>query len=226
MSLFINCQWFPDKNASLSERIGTIAHLFRSSTLTTLIGKRWYALGYSRKQSLSRPVLPSHLQEINTWRFTHLIEPSGCYRMDLWNGIDSSMGITVLTEINSPPNRLDTLVIQGPEIDILRTSLVPWTLVLSCGRCIAEQLGGLAVISSHELIDYALKNNIEKPNLAGYGAFWGPDRSGMNPAYRPLMEEGISPPFSIVTSNTWAQVQSPNYSRLKDLMNLLKRGIE
>jgi len=222
MSLFINCQWFPESNASLAERIEIIIGLFSNSAITALIGGQWYRLGRSSKQALSKPFLPSELRQINTWRFTQLSADSGYYGIGLWNGSDIPKGVTLTLEINTTANRLDTLVIDGPEIAALRADVISWDIVLSCGRYIAEQLGGLAVVSSHELIDYARKNSIEGADLAAYAAFWAIDRSEKNPGYIALMQEDWSLPFSMVICMTWEDVKSPNLNRIRELIRLLR----
>jgi hypothetical protein len=222
MSLFINCQWYPENNAPLNERIEIIVGLLSDPAVTALLGGEWYRLGRSRRQALSKSVPPGELRQVNKWRYTRLSPGFGYYGMHLWNGVDGPGGITIALELNEPASRLDTLVLHGPETKALRAAGAQWDVVLSCGSFIAEELGGLVIVSSHELIDYAQNNAIERADLAAYGAFWGIDRSGKNPGYLSLPLGETLVPFSIVICQTWTNVEFPNLSRIEELIRLLR----
>lgn len=222
MSLFINCQWFPESEASLGDRMKSVSGLLRNNAVSVLVGQQWYRPGRSRKEALSKPILASQLEQINAWRFTDLSASSGYYGIRLWNGRDNQNGATITCQISIPATRLDIIVIDGLDIDRLQADGLSWDHVLSCARCMAEQLGGLAVVSSHDLIDYAKRNALERPHLAAYGAFWGVDRSGKNPGYGMLIKQK-SLPFSMVNFRTWEEVQSPSVTRLQGLVSLLRQ---
>jgi hypothetical protein len=134
----------------------------------------------------------------------------------LWNGIDGPGGINYSVELNEATSRIDTVVLDGPDLKILHAGIPSWDIILSCGRLFIHEFGGLAIISSHELIELARQRGIERPELAAYAAFWNIDHNSIR-----LPNEHPNNPVSVITARTWEEVDNPNLQYIAEAIKTI-----
>jgi hypothetical protein len=211
----------PRADASLEERIAESASLVGAPLLATIIGAQWFRLGKSKAEALSRPVDMDNLARIDTWRRVQIVPGVMVYAVDLWNGVDHPGVANLSIAIHVPPNEPDTFVISSLNADYLRSADVSWSSVIAVAECLADRLGGLSMIASHELLELLQKKMPGSSERAAYAAFWGIDRSGNNPAYRGLETAQISAPFSCVAADSWEELNAPTASQLRRVAELL-----
>ena len=222
MSLFIRCEWLPAKYRGIEERLVEVAALLPEDKLTRLVGTQWYKLDTSTSRALANPIHRDDLDQKRNWRQVPLPGDQVMYRLDLWNGRDYPRSSNLAVTVHVPPADLDMFVVSVGETDIVRSSEVPWSDVLQLGELLANQLGGLAVVTSHELLDSATEQQVEDAELTAYAAFWGVDRNGENRKYRGIIEAGHSLPYQSIACSSWQDVEAPEGISLKRTIDLLK----
>lgn len=221
MSLFIRCEWVPETNASIELRVAEATGVFGVRILAKIAGAQWYRLGRSKAEALSRPVSIDDLRQVQAWRRVPLIPGSMIYSADLWNGRDHPEGVNLSIAINVPSTDLDTCVVSNLDANYLRASGISWRDVLIFAESLAQMLGGVARISSHELLDQAKDWKAVGAQEAAYAAFWGIDRSGKNPRYHELMKKRKFPPVSCVAAKSWEEVYFAEIDQFREILQLL-----
>lgn len=213
MSTFIRCQWLVPPDASMSGRIADVARILSSTNLVAAVGPRWFLKGWSRKEALEKEVVlreldrhPEHLERVRLKAGVEYLD------LDAWNGRASGEDATLsatLQELPSP-TQLDQIVL-GVDTEFLHNT-TSWDDVLVAARSFSKDLGGCALVSSHELLDEAKSRKFPRnANDFVYGAhaiFWGVDRSVRNPLHRWLAETGRNAPFETVACKSWDEVRA------------------
>lgn len=221
MSVFICCEWMSQADTSLGERIAEAAGVLGDPLLTTIIGARLYRLGRSKTEALSRSVSGDALAHVETWRRVPLIPGRTVFSVDLWNGRDDSESANLSIAIHMPPSHVDAFVVSGLNADYLRSAYVAWSDVLAFAESLALKLGGVARVTSHELLDFTKERMASGDQRVAYAAFWGVDRSGNNSGYRALMKAATAAPFCCVAANSWEEMHAPKPVRLREITGLL-----
>ena len=147
-----------------------------------------------------------------------LIEGEAYWALDVWNGRQKGEEANLGFWLFEPPTQLDGIVIEV-QIERLR-AVALWADVLAATRQLSEMLGGCAIVSSHELQEEVARK-IAGAEHAAYAAFWGVDRSGLNPLYRWLATTGREAPTEIVACDSWEEVNSPDRTRLRAITESL-----
>lgn len=214
MSLFINCQWPSHPNASLDFRFKRLANTLYHPAVAALSGSDWYQLARSKQQALTQHVSAEAIRQPAHWKPSRPGAGPVTYRVSLWNGRNDPAAVTIMAELHGAANEIDSFVLEGPELSDLQSQGIAWELILGCGQTIAKELGGLALLSSHELIEFAQTTGLQRPDLAAYAAFWG-GNDNSNPSN--LSNEATE---EIVASN-WDEAQQPAEHKLQQLIDLL-----
>jgi len=229
MSTFIRCEWLVDHAASMPARIAEVARVLSSTSLVTSVGPRWLLKAWSRKDALKKEVIlrelekhPEHLERVRLKTGTEYLE------LDAWNGRASKEGATLAVTLQAAPSPtdLDKFVL-SVQTGFLRSSVPSWDDVLAATRGFARELGGYALVSSHELLDEAKKRGFPRTSTdfvyGAYAIFWGVDRSGQNPHYRWLAQTERSAPFETIACTSWDEVQAFPEERLHALAEEMAR---
>jgi hypothetical protein len=222
MSLFVRCEWIPSNSSLLEECIEEAVGLLSDSTIMKIIGTKWYFLGNSKAEALSNQVTLGDISRIDNWRQVHLSDGVTMHRLNLWNGQDYPRGANVSLAINVPSGHLNTFVISSLDTRFLHDSGVLWETILLSAKHIAERLGGLALVSSDDLLNLLKERSMKATEQAAYGAFWGMDRSGKNPRYSAVRKRRVELPFSYIVCDCWEKLQDPDGDRLEEIVNLLE----
>ena len=219
MSLFIRCRWLPDPTHALEGRIGEIVTLLRSEVVERLTGSRWHGLAMSRAAALRDRV---DLNATRAWRKVPLTTTQVMHRLGLWNGADEALSASLSATVYEPSEEPDILVFSTSDCQSLEASETRWADVLAVAEAFANQLGGRAIVSSNELLEWAAQRNVEHADVAAYAAYWGVDRSGANPCYEWIPKDHRGSPSCEVACTTWAEAASPSEERLANLVRLLR----
>jgi len=155
------------------------------------------------------------------WRRVPLVPGESYHSLNLWNGRDEPESCGLSIHIYDPSGDADMFLLSGLNTGFLRSAGFPWKGMLDSARLLSEKLGGLTIVSSHELCEDSSKKNIPHSDEAAYAAFWGEDRSGCNSLYRRLRQFAAKVPFASVVAETWAEVEAPDETRLRELIGIL-----
>jgi hypothetical protein len=235
MKPIVRCNWLPPGGASLEQRAAEVLRVAGDLGLPPAIAGQWFEKGRSKKKALSKPVRLEELQTIKRpWRRVPLVGDEVFYALDLWNGRDLPGDATLSIVLYQPPVSMarfsiagletDMFMVTGPDLSVLEADGVSWAALLEVARRTADRLGGRTVVTSTEAMAYCEQQNISGADHAAYAAFWGIDRSGQNPFYRPLASAGAEAPFEVVACASEAEVEAPDAAQLGKLLRLLVPG--
>lgn len=206
-------------------RVAEVAGIVRQLCTAGPYAGAWFLKGRSKKEALSKHVdLDQIFAKKKPWRRVSLIEGAAYYSLSMWNGRDEDEAAELSVSVYDPETTPNMLVLSGPPIECLRTRVPAWSDVLELARSFAVRLGGMAVVCTDELREYATARAMPHAFFAAHAAFWERDRSGRNPVYAPLRDAGLAAPCSLVASTSWEQVIDPTATPeapLLELMNLL-----
>lgn len=221
MSLILNCQWYPDPQASVERRVQQAAELLARDEAVALMGNGWYRLGRSKAQALTKPVATSELANPGSWKQSAFGPGEVDHVLSVWNGHDDPRGVSLRVELHTPASQVDTLAFDGPQLE---TATARWSEALALARALATDLEGLAIVSSHELIAWAEGQQLERADLAAYAAFWGTGAASRSPDDTLIPRAPGAGPQERVWATTAAQVTSPNRGEVDALIRLLRTG--
>lgn len=204
--------------ASLVDRLGEAARAAATLTAELNVGPRWFQLGRSRKDALKKEV---RLEDVSTQnkscRRVELADNEAYWAMNIWNGRSEGQEANLAFSLFERQTRPDGLMVSA-EIDHLRGT-VGWPGVLAATRELANALGGCAIVTSHEARERETEHNSPAADHTAYAAFWGIDRSGRNPLYRWLTDQGRMAPWETLACESWAEVETPDLARLRRISN-------
>jgi hypothetical protein len=221
-NLFIRCHWLPAVGEGIDERRAAVATVLDDPVLVRCFGRQWFAKGYSKSKARLKPIERADLTHKRHWPRVRLIDERFYFHFDVWNGQDHPKASSASAMVHSPPVEPDTFVING-QTAFLETC-AEWAEILSLGRAIATQLGGVVIVSSAELMMARDEQHLEGGDVAAYAAFWGVDRSGVNPWHRPLRRQGLDLPYESIACGDWADAHAPSDDRLLPTIRLLAAG--
>lgn len=153
-----------------------------------------------------------------------------CWGLDLWNGQKPPKAGSLSIALFDPPvghepilpSGLDTdrIVLTGPERSHVDADSSVWSGILTLARCLGDELGGMSIVTSHELWQSAEEEGLSNGCAAAYAAFWGLDRSGGNRHYRWLSDAGIQPPHAMILCPTWEACGGLDMGEVQGLIRL------
>lgn len=210
MSLFVNCGWHPPAGTGIQTRIDQMARLLQREETVALVGGNWYRKGYSKKEALSKPLSLAKLGEVRSWTRDRFVYEDPRreeidYSIDAWNGRDPPESASLsITLYETPPTETDSLVFGGPGLETLKDK---WHEVLAWSEAIANQLRGLSVVSSSDLIQWAEAEGLKRATSAAYAAFDGRARR------------------SSVSAATWQEALTPNKKRVQEVIEMIEASV-
>jgi len=159
-----------------------------------------------------------------TWRRRRFGDEECDYVLALWNGRDEPVGASLSVELHQPSVYADTFALDGPSLDGLAAAC-PWQTVLECARAVAVAVGGMCVVSSHELVEALEARGAQHASMAAYAAFWGADRSAVEPAFMTLGSDGGPAPDAVSCAASWSEALAPDWARVGDLAGRLSGAV-
>jgi hypothetical protein len=200
--MFIRCQWRPAPSLTLPMRQSDVIDALCVPSVQRVIGSSWFGLAYSKASAMAQAVNLNELRLGKKWRKSPLSSTELMYRLNLWNGDDSQGAASVSVTLHVPSIEKDTLIIDLPTNDQMKSVGIIWDDVLEIGRDLSMLLGAFVIISSDE-IELANETNSNPPNVLAFASFTGINQSSKE-KYQPHLSSNTNQLLTeVIICNEW-----------------------